>query len=131
MRRPRGAGDKLMREVKDMTFAALRRRLPGVAFGAAMAIAAGTLVVQAQRGRPQQTRPGAGDADGRGDPNPLGQPLLDPAGFVRDAAMLKPPVLQPEDRKYADIQGSRMKQILMEVDAISLKDRESGRVFWG
>ena len=37
----------------------------------------------------------------------------------------------PEDRQYADIDGRRMKQFLMEVDAISLKDRDSGNLFWG
>ena len=56
-------------------------------------------------------------------PNPLGQPLLDPNGFVRDEAMLRAPPLAA-DARYADIDGRRLKQFLMEVDAISLKDRE-------
>ena len=63
-------------------------------------------------------------------PNPLGQPLVDAAGKVRDEAMLRTPLL-PEDRKYADLDGQRMKQFVMEVDAISLKDRDSGNLFWG
>jgi Peptidase family M28 len=63
-------------------------------------------------------------------PNPLGQPLLDAAGFVRDEAILRTP-LAPEDRKYADLDGRRMKQALMEVDRISLDDRDRGTVFWG
>ena len=62
--------------------------------------------------------------------NPLGQPLLDGSGKVRDDAMLRAPLL-PEDRKYADLDGRRMKQVVMEVDAISLKDRDSGNLFWG
>ena len=63
-------------------------------------------------------------------PNPLGQPLVDAAGKVRDEAILRTPLL-PEDRKYADLDGHRMKQFVMEVDAISLKDRDSGNLFWG
>jgi hypothetical protein len=63
-------------------------------------------------------------------PNPLGQPLVDAAGKVRDEAVLRTPLL-PEDRKYADLDGRRLKQYVMEVDAISLKDRDSGNVFWG
>ena len=63
-------------------------------------------------------------------PNPLGQPLVDSAGKVRDEAILRTPLL-PEDRKYADLDGQRMKQFVMEVDAISLKDRDSGNLFWG
>ena len=71
------------------------------------------------------------DAPGRGGaPNPLGQPLLSPNGSVRDDAVLRTP-LAPEDRQYAGIEGRRLKQLLMEVDAISLKDRDSGNLFWG
>jgi hypothetical protein len=62
--------------------------------------------------------------------NPLGQPLVDSAGRVRDDAIIRMPLL-PEDRKYADLDGRRMKQFVMEVDAISLKDRDSGNLFWG
>ena len=63
-------------------------------------------------------------------PNPLGQPLVDAAGKVREEAMLRTPLL-PEDRAYAGLEGRRLKQFVMEVDAISLRDRESGNVFWG
>jgi hypothetical protein len=63
-------------------------------------------------------------------PNPLGQPLVDGAGKVRDEAMLRTPLL-PDDRWYADLDGRRLKQIVVEVDAISLKDRDSGNLFWG
>ncbi len=72
-----------------------------------------------------------GRARGAAAPNPLGQPLLDAAGKVRDSAMLPAPALAADDRRYGDIDGKRLKQFLMEVDAISLKDRDSGNVFWG
>jgi len=100
------------------------------------------IAIEAQRGAaPQGQQPGAagrGAAQpapaGRGapvQPNQLGQPLLDPNGFVRDDAMLKSPPLAAEDRKYAGLEGRRLRQFLMEVDAISLKDRDSGNLFWG
>ena len=37
-------------------------------------------------------------------PNPLGQPLVDAAGNVREEAMLRTPLL-PEDRAYAGLEG--------------------------
>ena len=63
-------------------------------------------------------------------PNPLGQPLLDSSGDVRDDAFVRIP-LRADDQKYADIDGDRLKSLLMEVDAISLADRDRGNVFWG
>ena len=63
-------------------------------------------------------------------PNPLGQPLLDSSGNVREEAFIRVPLL-PEDARYGDIQGQRLKDILLEVDAISLADRASGNLFWG
>ena len=63
-------------------------------------------------------------------PNPLGQPLLDAAGHLRDDAFIRIP-LRPEDAQYADIEGDRLKALLLEVDAISLADRDVGTVFWG
>jgi len=63
-------------------------------------------------------------------PNSLGQPLLDSAGDVRDDAFIRIP-LRADDQKYADIDGDRLKSFLMEVDAISLADRDRGNVFWG
>jgi hypothetical protein len=63
-------------------------------------------------------------------PNPLGQPLLDAAGNVRDDAFIHIP-LRPEDARYGTIEGERLKSWLMEVDAISLADRDRGNVFWG
>ena len=64
------------------------------------------------------------------DENPLGQPLVSADGSVRDAAFIRLP-LRPEDQAYADVDGGRMKEILMEVDAISIRDRDAGTVFWG
>ena len=64
------------------------------------------------------------------EPNPLGQPLLDAAGHVREDAFFRVP-LAPEDRKYADLDGMRMKGVLNEVIAISQKDKASGAIFWG
>ncbi len=64
------------------------------------------------------------------EPNPLGQPLLDANGFVRDDAMLRSPLLAA-DTRYSSIEGKRLRQLLMEVDAISLKDKASGNLFWG
>jgi len=63
-------------------------------------------------------------------PNALGQPLLTPEGHVREEMFIRMP-LSPEDRQYADLDGARLKALLMEVDAISLRDRDSGRLFWG
>jgi hypothetical protein len=66
----------------------------------------------------------------RVEPNPLGQPLVTATGEVRDDAIIRIPLL-PEDKKYADLDGRRLKAFLMEVDAISLKDRDTGNLFWG
>ena len=63
-------------------------------------------------------------------PNPLGQPLLDASGDVREDAFIQIP-LRADDRRYADIDGDRLKSFLMEVDSISLADRDRGNVFWG
>jgi len=62
--------------------------------------------------------------------NPLGQPLLDARGDIRDDAYIHIP-LRAEDARYADIQADRLKGWLMEVDAISLADRDRGNLFWG
>ena len=64
------------------------------------------------------------------DENLLCQPLVSADGSVRDDAFIRIP-LRPEDQAYADIEGGRMKEILMEVDAISIRDRDAGTVFWG
>ena len=69
-------------------------------------------------------------ASSQAAPNPLGQPMLEADGSVRDDAFIPVPLL-PEDQKYADLQADRLKQFLMEVDAISLADRDRGTVFWG
>jgi hypothetical protein len=96
--------------------------LPGAstqsaAVALAVAAVAATMAAQ-QPARPEQT------------PNPLGQPLVAADGAVKDDAIIRMPLL-PEDRKYATLDGRRMRQFLMEVDAISLKDKETGNLFWG
>ena len=63
-------------------------------------------------------------------PNPLGDPLLESPEHVREDAFYKVP-LQPEDRKYADIDGLRMKNVVREVAAISERDKARGTLFWG
>jgi hypothetical protein len=63
-------------------------------------------------------------------PNPLGQPLLDADGNVREDAFVRIP-LRPEDARYGVIDGTRLKAWLREVDAISIADRERGNLFWG
>ena len=107
----------------------MTRRLIGV--GLVGLLAAGVVSIQGaaapQRGAaPEQpareTRP----------PNPLGQPLLDPAGHPRDDAFIRIP-LPPADRNYADLDGAKMKTYVNEVAAISRKDRDrtGPRGFWG
>jgi len=63
-------------------------------------------------------------------PNPLGNPLLESPEHVREDAFFKVP-LQPEDRKYADIDGMKMKGVVREAAAISQRDKARGNRFWG
>jgi hypothetical protein len=77
--------------------------------------------VGAQAPRQQQPPPA---------PNPLGQPLLDGNRQPREDAFYKVP-LAPEDRKYADLDGMKMKAVLNEAIAISQRDKASGALFWG
>ena len=62
--------------------------------------------------------------------NPLGQPLLDADGNIREDAFIHIP-LQAADQKYADIDGRWMKQVLRELIQFSQDDKNSGRLFWG
>jgi len=62
--------------------------------------------------------------------SPLGQPLLDADGNIREDAYIHIP-LRADDARYGDIQADQLKDWLMEVDAISLADRDRGTVFWG
>lgn len=62
--------------------------------------------------------------------SPLGQPLLDASGNVREDAYIHIP-LRADDARYGDIQADELKAWLMEVDAISLADRARGNLFWG
>ena len=69
-------------------------------------------------------------ARGRGqrppaEPNPLGQPLLDPAGHVKEDAFFHAP-LAPADAKYGDIQGDHLKAVLNDFIAISEQNRAAG-----
>ncbi len=63
-------------------------------------------------------------------PNPLGQPLLDANGDLREDAYIRIP-LRLDDTRYGEIRGDRLKAWLLEVDAISLADRDRGNLFWG
>jgi hypothetical protein len=63
-------------------------------------------------------------------PNTLGQPLIESPWHVREDAFIHVP-LRPDDAKYADLDGARMKAILNDFVAISDRDRDSGAVFWG
>jgi hypothetical protein len=56
--------------------------------------------------------------------------LVDAEGNVRDDAFTRIP-LKPEDMKYADIDGARMKDIVREVVEISLKTRDDKTRYWG
>ena len=90
-------------------------KLSRIVFGT-VAVAATTITVIAQQ-------PPA-------EPNALGQPLLSSPGVVREDAFLRVP-LAPEDKRYADLDGLRMKGVVREVTAISQKDKASGNLFWG
>ena len=53
------------------------------------------------------------------------QPLLDSSGHVRDESYI--PSRSPDSaRAYADIDGVRMKALVEEIVAISLKSRDDG-----
>jgi len=100
----------------------MRIRHVGLVSAAAIAIVGVTISAQNPPARGRGVPPAP--------PNPLGQPLLDPAGHVRDDAIIHAP-LAPADAKYADLDGRRMKDILKEIVAISDKNRDAGEVFWG
>src|SRR5262245_48692485 len=89
---------------------------------AAILIATVTLVTQ--------DPPARGRGASQPPPNPLGQPLLDPAGKIRDEAVIHTP-LAGADARYADLDGGRMKEILEDFVAISDRNRAAGDVFWG
>ena len=61
---------------------------------------------------------------------PRRQPMLDAGGHVRDEMFARVP-LAAGDEKYADIDGFRMKDIVREVVAISLKTRDDRTRYWG
>ena len=97
-----------------------RRVRIGVAAGVLL-MAGAAIIAQQPQGRGR----------GRGEPpppNPLGQPILDPTGHVKDEAVIHVP-LAAADSKYADLDGKKMKAIVRELAAISDKNRDSGEVF--
>lgn len=108
------------------TVARALRRSPYTGIGAVagvLLIAGAITVAQEPQGRGR----------GRGEPppaNPLGQPILDPTGHVKDDAVIHIP-LAAADSKYADLDGKKMKAIVRELATISDKNRDSGEVFWG
>jgi hypothetical protein len=58
------------------------------------------------------------------------QPLLDPAGYVREDAYIPAP-LPASERAYAGIDGRRMKALVNEFVAISRRSRDDGNKYWG
>ncbi|MDP6414534.1 MAG: hypothetical protein QGG54_05830 [Gammaproteobacteria bacterium] len=62
--------------------------------------------------------------------NPLGQPLLDATGNIREDAFIQIP-LREDDRLYADIDGAWMKAVMNELIEFSQQDKQSGNLFWG
>jgi hypothetical protein len=56
--------------------------------------------------------------------------LIDQHGFVPDEAIVSVP-LPATERAYADIDGRRLKALISEVTAISLKSRDAGDKMWG
>ncbi len=58
------------------------------------------------------------------------QPLLDAPGRIRDEAYLPAP--QPESaRAYQDISGAKMKALVEDIVAISLRSHDDGNRYWG
>jgi len=56
--------------------------------------------------------------------------LLEAEGNLREDDFLKTP-WRYDDQAYADIDGNWMKQVLLELNSISLDNKASGRLFWG
>src|SRR5436190_7207240 len=113
-----------MDDMTDRWLAGSRRARAVFGAAAGVLLIAGVITVAQE---PQ------GRGRGRGEPpapNPLGQPLMDPTGHVKDDAMIHIP-LATADAKYADLDGKHMKAIVRELTAISDKNRDSGEVFWG
>jgi hypothetical protein len=69
-------------------------------------------------------------AQERQDAWPRRQPMLDTGGHVRDEMFARAP-LGPGDEKYADIDGYKMKEVVRDVVAISLKTKVDKTRDWG
>jgi hypothetical protein len=61
---------------------------------------------------------------------PKRQPLLDPAGYVREDQYVVPD-LPDAEKAYGRIDGVKMKALVNEVVAISRKSRDDGNKYWG
>ncbi len=114
---------------------ALAGRTALVALMLAMVLGASTFVdgqqSPAQSSAPPRQAPAAPPAQRGPRPIPRFQPLLDPEGRVRDESFLPTPTLAASDRKYADIDGRRMKTLVNDVVAISRRSRDDGNKYWG
>ena len=106
------------------------RRTAFVALVLAAGLGISAVVDGQQQGQsPQPAAPAPAPRGPR--PIPQFQPLLDPDGRVRDESFLPGPVLSAADRKYGDIDGTRMKALVNDVVAISRKSRDDGNKYWG
>ena len=83
----------------------------------------------AAQGQQPASQPGGAAAAPR--QAPPAQPLLDPQGRIREEAFIPAPALTGDDRRYADIEGRRMKAIVNDVVAISRRSRDDGNKYWG
>jgi hypothetical protein len=84
-----------------------------------------TAILLSSAGRPAIVR---GQQQPPATPRP--QPLLDPAGFVREDAY-SPALLPDAERVYGRIDGLKMKAIVNEIVAISRQSRDDGNKYWG
>jgi len=57
--------------------------------------------------------------------------MLDDMGHVRQAAYQQQLLPEAVQAAYGDIEGGRMKEVLEEVTAISLRSRDAGNKYWG
>jgi len=93
---------------------------------AATVIAAIAATIHGQQAPAQPAR-GAAPAPRPAPP----QPLLDPQGSIREDAFLPTPPLAEADRRYADIDGRRMKTLVNDIVAVSRRSRDDGNKYWG
>src|SRR5262249_9821054 len=87
--------------------------------------------VHGQRPTPPTAPAGQASEAPRPAPTPRFQPLLDPQGLIREDAFIPTPTLSEADRRYADIDGMRMKTLVDDIVAISRRSRDDGNKYWG